>query len=466
MTRPKKRKPAGGGNGGNNANNINKRQRTDHVSNGGQDDDDEQQQRRAARVDATTGMRGAFPELDDFDEEDGMFYGPASSGLEYLRMVRSEAKGVPNLLVAPKDSKSHTATTYSQEDTNGNLETPDSIESGGGHYFDGAYTAAPRPEATKSQGYQEDDHLDTQEAYDSALMLRYRLLRANLRCMPSPEATARLDTNTHPSHVRGNSKAELAGWRHLLRTTTPVPAQIALMDQASIFALLKIVTASFIRRKENLTARMSCWIWSLLGRVEEIGCLNSDEVSVIRDLGKKTVWVIEGVRRKAAELTEGPEGSDLDADEGEEYGSSVQNTEKIEEIGKSAVEPHSNGVNSEDIEAVKARLLAHLPSSSGGLSGTNEQPEISNLQSVAESRQGQPEQEEPEDGEIEEISPSAAVDAAAHRDAREAASLPFPSKHTLGTLYVILTIVGECYGQRDLLEFREVWEEDLGGHFL
>lgn len=41
-----------------------------------------------SRIDPTYGQRGAFPGLDDFPNDDGLFYGPASDGLEYLRMVR------------------------------------------------------------------------------------------------------------------------------------------------------------------------------------------------------------------------------------------------------------------------------------------------------------------------------------------------------------------------------------------
>lgn len=40
------------------------------------------------RLDPTYGQRGAFPGLDDCNNDDGLFYGPASDGLEYLRMVR------------------------------------------------------------------------------------------------------------------------------------------------------------------------------------------------------------------------------------------------------------------------------------------------------------------------------------------------------------------------------------------
>ncbi len=49
--------------------------------------DEEQSHVSQPRVDPTYGQRGAFPGLDDFNE-DKVFYGPASDGLEYLRMVR------------------------------------------------------------------------------------------------------------------------------------------------------------------------------------------------------------------------------------------------------------------------------------------------------------------------------------------------------------------------------------------
>lgn len=41
-----------------------------------------------SRIDPTYGQRGAFPGLDNTKDDDGLFYGPASDGLEYIRMVR------------------------------------------------------------------------------------------------------------------------------------------------------------------------------------------------------------------------------------------------------------------------------------------------------------------------------------------------------------------------------------------
>lgn len=40
------------------------------------------------RVNPTYGQRGAFPGLDDDPDDEKIFYGPASDGLEYLQMVR------------------------------------------------------------------------------------------------------------------------------------------------------------------------------------------------------------------------------------------------------------------------------------------------------------------------------------------------------------------------------------------
>jgi hypothetical protein len=37
-----------------------------------------------------------------------------------------------------------------------------------------------------------------------------------------------------------------------------------------------------------------------------------------------------------------------------------------------------------------------------------------------------------------------------------------PNKNTCATIDMIVTIVGELYGQRDLLEFRDSWGGDMG----
>lgn len=53
------------------------------------DDDGTDPTESQAHVNSTYGQRAAFPGLDDENgDTGGLVYGPASDGLEYLRMVR------------------------------------------------------------------------------------------------------------------------------------------------------------------------------------------------------------------------------------------------------------------------------------------------------------------------------------------------------------------------------------------
>lgn len=63
---------------------YNKRQRPSYHE--GDEDETSSPSTIQPRMDPTYGQRGAFPGLDDAGDE--LFYGPASDGLEYLKMVR------------------------------------------------------------------------------------------------------------------------------------------------------------------------------------------------------------------------------------------------------------------------------------------------------------------------------------------------------------------------------------------
>ena len=64
---------------------YNKRSRLSHPVSFSSDDLPTSSQ---SRIDPTYGQRGAFPGLENTDDDDGLFYGPATDGLEYIRMVR------------------------------------------------------------------------------------------------------------------------------------------------------------------------------------------------------------------------------------------------------------------------------------------------------------------------------------------------------------------------------------------
>ncbi|KAL8986809.1 MAG: hypothetical protein Q9177_003932, partial [Variospora cf. flavescens] len=167
-----------------------------------------------AQVDPTYGQRSAFPGLDDPVEEDILFYGPASDGLEYLRMVRSEAKGVPNLLTATKpDEENDLYQDYPQA-----------------YYSDGAYVAVSLPAAPGNDTQLDaDGHVEPQEAYYTSLLTRFHALTSFLR-FPNSVPPSAVTTATATTLATAPTKK----WRTMLLYTTPTTALLAQLSQESI----------------------------------------------------------------------------------------------------------------------------------------------------------------------------------------------------------------------------------------
>ncbi|KZF19268.1 hypothetical protein L228DRAFT_286116 [Xylona heveae TC161] len=515
------------------------------------------------RTDPTTGLRSAFPGLDDYDGGE-LFYGPANDGLEYLRMVRAEARGVPNLLIAPNPSGEIRAHTFAGPH--------------GGYYSDGAYTALPvvagnsaplhakeppapapiaDPQAQDQNGefelnydddeggeladsaagndypaeeveeeeeeiyydeaaeeYYNDNNNDNeamldstrrlQAEFDSCLCTRFRLRKQNLHSDPPASAIAALDDN-HPISLPSGSRIAYSQWRRLVRSTDPNPVQLASMDQSSVLRLIKLLTPLMLKRGKHISKRLSVWTWSLLCRLEDVGCLSSEEVSVVRDLGKRAVWVKAGLKRNpdgsiefANDLISNRDGQShtgdaSDDESGLEYEETGQ--EKAEEEDESeGVHGESNETNNErdideeyeppeaepldgnqvhsnepyepgqdndpshlkstesdsdpDLAAAKARLLAQLPPDSQTQNASQVHqvpPSLPPLPSPLKSG-------DTISGHVPGIAPQDDISKEVDDDDDD----DDDDKNTQATIDMILVIVGEYYGQRDLLEFRDV----------
>ncbi|KAL8901761.1 MAG: hypothetical protein Q9207_005047, partial [Kuettlingeria erythrocarpa] len=171
-----------------------------------------------AQVDPIYGQRSAFPGLDETAGEGDLFYGPASDGLEYLRMVRSEAKGVPNLLTA---AKPHT----SEEQHDPYQDYPQ------GYYHDGAYVAASfAPAARNASGDAEAD-IDPQEAYYASLLTHFHALTLHLRSSPS-HLPPPLPPNPSAIAIAADlDVAPLKKWRTTLLYTHPTTALLSQLSQ-------------------------------------------------------------------------------------------------------------------------------------------------------------------------------------------------------------------------------------------
>ncbi|KAL5343349.1 hypothetical protein BJX70DRAFT_385515 [Aspergillus crustosus] len=378
------------------------------------------------------GQKSAFPGLDTSDGDE-LFYGPAEDGLEYLRMVRSEANSLPTLFNASATTELSTETsdviaeTKNDQDHTQQVERPDEKPStskliSDGVFSDGVYIgrATTKPAAV-------DTFSDAQATYYNLLHHRFLLLRSILKCTPPPEAISALD-DSHPISFPRRSKTAQKEWRRLLLMVDPQTVQLACMDLESVLSVLMIVgrlmSENVRSRDPVLVRRIGAWAWGLLGKCRDSGQCGAQEIGDIRELGKRAVKILGKMRAEQKEVQE--------EDEEEEYGSEADNGQDDVQIGDkgddlaetsaiAAIEQPDpeKGTDAQELELAKARLGARISAVED--------------ESIPQ-----------EEGELEA------------QDEEESLDLDFGTQ-TRAMLDMIITIIGEHYGQRDLLEARDVW---------
>jgi hypothetical protein len=266
-------------------------------------------------------------------------------------------------------------------------------------------------------------------------------------------------------------------WTRRIRHTDPLPVQVAALDRQSVLRLLRVILGGkFIRRGCELRERTSRWIWALLARLPDRGEMDYAEVGWVRELGKRAVLMMVSIAQMEA-LRQEVEG-DLEGEvEGEDEEDGFVGEMVVEEEEESGVvskeagygergpepapatapatitggdnedqdgemdmdiddgeatddEPPTAGANNDieaDIAAAKARLLARLEE--------NQQEE-------------EPEPTADADADDAQLNEASGREATAFDESRARVNMR-------ATLNMILTVAGEFYGQRDLLEFRD-----------
>lgn len=356
-------------------------------------------------------------------------------------MSSNEAAGIPNLLVAPKPPK------LTEDGIDRSIYDEGGLDERG-FYTEGAYIRAPESDPSDDFGLGEQQ--TAQAAYFQSLLDRFNKLHGQLETRPPKTALDRLDDNHQPYH--SGSRDDSRKWRWRLFNTDPLPAQLASMDKATVFKLLKFILndKGALGAKAKVTNRLSRWIWGLLAKVPVRGELTSEEVGLIRDIGKRAVYLcveMRGINVQAlyAEAEEGGEAAAMaeDTPRGPIIGPVMQEEAVDEEKqtvseqfvadepsfqmspdevvlgeGKDQAEPNTE---SAQVAAMKARLLARLDDGAADTIG---------------------------DATGTEDSEAAAQAALEEEKLQENAKI---------TVDMIITVAGEAYGQRDLLEFREEW---------
>ena len=247
-----------------------------------------------------------------------------------LCVHRSEAKTVPNLLVAKSAPANQPKDIYS--------DYPQ------GYYADGAYTAAPLPITnghTRESEVDESDE-DPQEAYYTSLRVRFAALSSLLENPPPSE----IDLSSASQTAQRLSLGAKPAWRSVLNTT-PTTGILGQLPQESILLGLRMLESRLTKEQLLKKRSLSLWAWGLLARCRDAGQMVSEDIGILRDLGKKAVSELRGLRT-------GVEQGLCNAQEQSESSGLENTSDAIKENEHDDELPSSD--NDEDI----ARLLATL----------------------------------------------------------------------------------------------------------
>jgi len=280
-----------------------------------------------------------------------------------------------------------------------------------------------------------------------------------LQQVPPAEVVEKLGA-AHPTHMPYLRSDHVKFWKYHMEKVAPRPAQVASMDKGSVLRLLGLLTKDrVLKRGVDVKPYTSSWIWSLLARLPDRGELTSEEIGVVRELGKKAVLVGIGFKdgndwdvgmqeveaglddewdeqgEVSAVMNEEEIQIDLDADDDDQVDADEHSitTENGREPSKQQASDETVVVtidelelssSGEELEALRSRLLQRVDTEQLGFT-VNLEPEI--------------------------VEPN-----------EESLGNATPSKwNTKATVDMIITVAGEVYGQRDLLEFRGIWKSTV-----
>ena len=151
-------------------------------------------------------------------------------------------------------------------------------------YQDGAWVSIDEShEAT----YVKDHKLDQvgpQESYYKQLIRRFEALRDALSeheapKLAKPEAEISQSSTRRPPSNRHE-------WLYTIDREYPSMAQILQLEEKNVRRGLEYCTHA-MDRFDTISLQKSCWIWTLLALSGEVGTMDSERISCIRELGNK-----------------------------------------------------------------------------------------------------------------------------------------------------------------------------------
>lgn len=338
---------------------------------------------------------------------------------------------------------------------------PDRLQ---GYYADGAYTAAPAPAENDHPTKEIGEDEDAQEAYYTALCVRFRSLSSILQ----DSTPSNMISDSALCSAQELSTGGRGVWQGTLNTT-PRMAVLGQLPYESVLQGLQVLESRLANGDILRENSLSLWAWGLLTRCREAGQMGSEDIGILRDLGKRAVWLMRGLRSgmeynaKDQEQEREDDGDQLVPDgASEEVGANLgawtgsgqehqdadvnQSAASIPTILESPKNLCATNIErpldapsdlSDALAATKARILSSLPSETPATEASSIAHETI----------------------LDEPKEQALKEGLRLTDASETQAQPGQLIKLHATLDMIITIVGEFYGQKDLLEGRLVWGE-------
>jgi regulator of vacuolar morphogenesis len=324
-------------------------------------------------------------------------------------------------------------------------------------YSDGVCAARCPGSCFEASGEIEEElSTDTQSLYYDLLRRRFLILHSTLGCSPPLSAVTALGAS-HPISIPLSSSAAYWEWRYLLPTVDPQMAQLACMEMDSVLRLLDLagrLMPGIVKQRDAIKIRrIGAWVWGLLGRCRDVGQLDSEDVAEIRGLGKIAVEVLTELRESKLKLRE----SELKLDNIESYEQGESSVFKDAAAGE---EVETNDVTEQIGANEHDHQCEHLNPTTNSCNTLEPLPARNDMES-----QPDPESLEAAKAQLQDrLQPDEEAPPCEIRDEKESLEMGEEainiSRNIHAMLDMVITVVGEFYGQRDLLNARDIWEED------
>jgi hypothetical protein len=217
----------------------------------------------------------------------------------------------------------------------------------------------------------------------------------------------------------------------------PKPKQMIRLKDAAVYAALK-KSAEGMDQAASISHQSSCWMWTLLALAGDVGTLDNDRISRIRELGQKAGLLGERLREARSQR----QFSDEDSCTAGLAGECSVDSDAMSMSSEGEVMPNREDVT--DLEQARARLLTQL----GDRLVHTELPALQSPSYTAD-RQS-------ESGKLENGDDQKGSGGEHGREGEDLAGCGI-DLNTRVTIDMVLTIVAEYFGQRDLLKYRQRW---------